>query len=282
MIIATTEEMFPIFKKLPPELRNKIWGFAANNEPRTLDIWSDFVRCEVDNSVFFTQKYTTELSKPKVPTLLQTSQESRAEALKHYKLEFCTHMALQTGITIVLAARIYINYASDVLVPRGNWNVISFRNFYDRVTKAGLIHLAMDTAGCFWIDNLKDYCTHGTWPLNSVKELMLYNSRGETFWKGSEHLDKFRKRYKGGSKLLEMEKLEGQRSEDVAYVEKYLLKTFDKIEGKEERIEVDMEAPILPKRRFPRYLDDCPLTEPEELRRPNITYRKLVAKPIDA
>lgn len=111
---------------------------------------------------------------------------------------------------------------------------------------------------------------------------MLYNSRGETFWKGSEHLDKFRKRYKGGSKLLEMEKLEGQRSEDVAYVEKYLLKTFDKIEGKEERIEVDMEAPILPKRRFPRYLDDYPLTEPEGLRRPNITYRKLVAKPIDA
>ncbi|KAH8790403.1 hypothetical protein F5882DRAFT_401462 [Hyaloscypha sp. PMI_1271] len=274
--------MFPIFKKLPPELRNKIWGFAANNEPRTLDIWSDFVRCEVDNSVFFTQKYSTELSKPKVPTLLQTSQESRAEALKHYKLEFRTHMALQTGITIILAARIYINYASDVLVPRGNWNVISFSNFYDRATKAGLIHLAMDTAGCFWIDNLKNYCTHGNWPLNSVEELMLYNSRGETFWKGSEHLDKFRKRYKGGPKLLEMEELEGQRSEDIAHVEKYLLKTFDKIEGKEERFEMDMEALILPKKRIPSYLDDCPLTQPEELRRPNITYRKLVAKPIDA
>jgi 2EXR family len=236
------------------------------------------VRCEVDNAVFFTQKYSTELSKPKVPVLLRTNQESRAEALKHYKLEFRTHMALQTGTTVILAARIYINYASDVLVPRGNWNVISFSNFYDRVTNAGLAHLAMDTAGCFWAENLKDYCTHGNWPFNGLKELMLYDSHGETFWKGSEYLDKFRRRYKGGPKLLELEGLEGEKSEDIQLVEKYLLTTFDKIEGKEEKTKDPMEDRILPKKTIPRFLDDCPLTEPEELRRPNITYRKLVAK----
>ena len=38
--IATNENMFTIFKKLPPELRNRVWSFAANNEPRTLDIAS--------------------------------------------------------------------------------------------------------------------------------------------------------------------------------------------------------------------------------------------------
>jgi hypothetical protein len=32
--------VFTVFPKLPPELRNRIWGFAANNEPRTLDIAS--------------------------------------------------------------------------------------------------------------------------------------------------------------------------------------------------------------------------------------------------
>lgn len=177
----------------------------------------------------------------------------------------------------------YINYASDILVTRGNWNVVSFADFYNRVSKNGLAHLAIDTEGCFWRENLKDYCTHGNWPLTSLKELMLYDSRGDKIWKGSDYIDKFRQRHKGGPKLLELEELDGETSEDVRDVEEYLLKTFDKIEGKEETIEkVDegQEAAPAPQRRKPRYLDDCPLTKPEELRRPNITVKKLVAKSI--
>jgi 2EXR family len=38
--IAATGKMFTIFPRLPPELRNKVWGFAANNEPRNIDIAS--------------------------------------------------------------------------------------------------------------------------------------------------------------------------------------------------------------------------------------------------
>ncbi|KAE9365608.1 hypothetical protein N431DRAFT_431036 [Stipitochalara longipes BDJ] len=284
-IIASKEGMFTIFKKLPPELRNKIWAFASNNEPRILDIWSDFLRCEVGNSVFFTQKYTTELSKPKVPSLLRTSQESRAEALKHYKLEFRTQMTLPTGIKLTLEARIYINYATDVLAPRGFWNIVSFSDFAVRISKKGIVHLAIDTEGSFWADNLRDYCTHGNWPLNGVQELMLYDSRGEKFWKGMDYLDKFRKRYKGGPKLLVLEELDGAKSDNVGDVETYLRKTFDKIEGKEEKVEEESEpteAATPPQTRKLRYLDNCPLTAAEEMKRPNITYRKLVAKSIDA
>ncbi|PMD33084.1 hypothetical protein L207DRAFT_518411 [Hyaloscypha variabilis F] len=285
--IATNENMFTIFKKLPPELRNRVWSFAANNEPRTLDIWSDFLRCEIGGSVFFTQKYTTELARPKIPAILHTSRESRAEALKHYKLEFCTQMNLPSGIKVTFDARIYINYACDVLAPRGFWNIVSFADFTTRVSKRGLVYLALDTEGSFWAENLRDYCAHGNWKLNGVEELIIYDSGGEKFWKGMEYLDKFRKRYKGGPKLLVLEGLDGDESANVRDVETYLRKTFDKIEGKEEKIEdagegQESEQSTPAQRRKASYLKDSPVTEAEDLERPNITYRKLVAKSIDA
>jgi hypothetical protein len=188
-------------------------------------------------------------------------------------------MTLKCGITVIITPRIYVNYACDILIPRGFWNIVSFADFTDRITKKGLVHLAVDVDGSFWKENAKDYCGHGTWVLNSVQELMLYETTREKFWKESDYLDKFRKKYKGGPKLLEMVELEGERSQNVKDVEAYILKTFDKIEGKEEKlVEEDEEATTITK--YPRYLDDCPKTEPEELRRPNITAKKLVTKPI--
>ncbi len=184
-------------------------------------------------------------------------------------------------------ARIYINYACDVLAPRGFWNIVSFADFTTRVSKRGLVHLALDTEGSFWAENLRDYCAHGNWKLNGVEELIIYDSRGEKFWKGMEYLDKFRKRYKGGPKLLVLEELDGDESANVRDVETYLRKMFDKIEGKEEKIEdagegQESEPPTPAQRRKASYLKDSPVTEAEDLERPNITYRKLVAKSIGA
>jgi hypothetical protein len=188
-------------------------------------------------------------------------------------------MTLKSGITVIIAPRLYVNYACDIFTPRGFWNIVSFADFTDRITKKGLVHLAVDVDGSFWKENAKDYCGHGTWVLNRVQELMLYETTREKFWKESDYLDKFRRKYKGGPKLLEMVDLESERSQNVKDVETYILKTFDKIEGKEEKpVEEDEEATASTK--YPRYLDDCPKTEPEELRRPNITAKRLVTKSI--
>ena len=248
--------------------------------------WSDFLRCEIANCVFFTQKYTTELAKPKVPALLHTSRESRAEALKHYKLEFRTHTDVpSTGVKLTLEARIFINYASDILVPRGFWNIVSFEDFAFRVRRRGLKHLAIDTEGSFWTTNLRDYCTYGNWSLNGVQELILYDSRREKFWKGMDYLDKFKKRYKGGPRSLVLEELDGDKSDSVRDVEMYLRKTFDRIEGKEENVEEESESNedvAQSQIRKPTYLNKLPITKADDFKRPNITYRKLVAKEIIA
>jgi hypothetical protein len=185
------------------------------------------------------------------------------------------------GITVIIAARTYVNYACDVLVPRGFWNLVAFSDFTDRVTRAGLVHLAMDTEGSFWQSNLKDYCNHGTWALNGVQELMLYTSKDDSIWKGSAYLEKFRRHYKGGPKLLELVDLEDEPSQDVMDVEKFIVQSFEQIEGKEGKPEKNEEEAQTTIRRIPRYLDDCPKTESEELRRPRITAKKLAVKPIE-
>ncbi|PMD20000.1 hypothetical protein NA56DRAFT_646870 [Hyaloscypha hepaticicola] len=47
------KNVFTVFPKLPPELRNRIWGLAANNELRTLDIasipYTLFARSPIQN-----------------------------------------------------------------------------------------------------------------------------------------------------------------------------------------------------------------------------------------
>jgi hypothetical protein len=272
--------MFTLFSHLPPELRNRIWAFAANQEPRTLDIWTDFKRCEVGNSIFYTQCYSTELSKPPLPSILQTCGESRREGKKHYTYEFRTYMSPGYGITVIIAPKIYINYACDTLVPRGFWNIASFKNFVDKCQAGGLVHLAIDTEGSFWRENLRDYFTKGCWVLNGVQEVILYDSRGEKMWKGSDYLEKFRKKYKGGPRELVFEEVE-EKGQSLKDVERYLDKIFDKIEGKEEDIVEGEEAPA-ENVRIPKYLDDCPKTDPGELRRPKITSMKLVTKPASA
>ncbi len=187
-------------------------------------------------------------------------------------------MSLASGVTVIIAPKIYINYACDTLVPRGFWNLVSFADFFTRVEEGGLAHLAVDIEGSFWRENLRDYCARGCWALNGVEEITLYDSRGEKMWKGSDYLEKFRKKYKGGPRDLVLEALEN-KSKSLRDVEKYLEKTFDTIEGKEEKI-VEGEDPAPDHVRIPRYLDDCAKTTSEELKRPKVTSMKLVAKPI--
>jgi len=182
-------------------------------------------------------------------------------------------MTIGNGVSVVIAPKIYVNYACDTLVPRGFWNVVSFADFTSRV-QGQLVHLAVDVEGSFWRENLRDYCAKGCWALNGVEELVLYDSREEKMWKGSDYLEKFRKKYTGGPKMLKFEECE-EKSRSLLDMEKFLERLFDKVEGKEKDEEGEQEETLV---RIPRYLDDCEPTEADELRRPNMMLRKLVAR----
>lgn len=80
---------FTCFPRLPPELRNEIWGEACRVE-RIVDLWIADPFTKYDNMAWLTnaKKKTwdriTYGNHNRVPIILQTSRESRAIGLKHY------------------------------------------------------------------------------------------------------------------------------------------------------------------------------------------------------
>ena len=76
---------FPVFKKLAPELREIIWGFALP-EANTVDIsLQDFHRKVSEDKWENVEVYSASYT---VPAILQTCQESRGVAQKFYKKIF--------------------------------------------------------------------------------------------------------------------------------------------------------------------------------------------------
>lgn len=167
--------MFTLFQHLPTELRLKIWALAANQEPRTLDIATEFCRCEQGWTTFYNQKYDIPIADVSPPALLQVSREARNEALKHYTLEFKS-VYPGSGVTQTFEAKFYVNYASDIFVPVGNWNSISFWDFMGRSDR--MRHLAIDVTGSFWKDNVKENIAINEWVFEGVQEIILFESKG--------------------------------------------------------------------------------------------------------
>jgi hypothetical protein len=270
--------MFTIFSRLPIEIRLKIWAVASNQSPRTIDIWTDFKRCEIENTIFYTQWYSSSLALITPPAILSVSKEAREEALKHYVLEFETHMTLPKDLSVVMQPRFYINYACDTLLPRGHWNIVSFADFASRAERNGLKSLAIDVCDSFWTENLRDYVAKGAWVFDGLEELVIYDVSGKRMWKESRDLEKFKKRYKGGPRDLGFVELQGEeeKGEALGDTEKCLQVWFDRIAGLATEAEEGKVVEVQqPSRRS--YLDAIEVTTPEGFSRPSVRVMKLLA-----
>ncbi|KAH6718321.1 hypothetical protein BKA61DRAFT_599468 [Leptodontidium sp. MPI-SDFR-AT-0119] len=228
---------FTKFPSLPAELQLKIFRTISNSTPRTLDIWTDFKKFEEDNTIFYVQYYTSELSSPvPPPVLLSVSRAARAECLKCYSHEFHCAMTISRDVRVEMPACMYINFDIDTIVPRGFWNIVSFENLAFRV-EGRMKSIAIDVWTGFWKDNLRDYCRKRCWILNGVREVLLYDSTGEDLFKGSERLDKFRRKEVGKKDLrfepLVVEEGEGMSEEvrKLKEVETFLGKVFAVVDG---------------------------------------------------
>lgn len=268
--MSTSLTTFTKFLDLPVELQLKIWSTFANSRPRTLDLWADFKRCEKANTIFYVPYYTCELSSLAAPSILGVDRVARAQCLKHYSLEFRCSIYISAQVNETIDAKMYINFGMDTLVPRGFWNIVTFEDMAKRV-EGRLGTLAIDVAGSFWKDNLVDYCKKRWWIFNGVDEVVLYDSRDEPLFKGSEYLEKFRRKVPGRKDLSFVEVEEEKRSEDLKGVETFLGKMFDAID---ERYGVDTDEAFVKKG---TYTDMTP-TKKETLRRPVVKLRKLVAE----
>ncbi|KAI9052015.1 hypothetical protein LZ554_004269 [Drepanopeziza brunnea f. sp. 'monogermtubi'] len=115
---------FTCFKKLPAELRIKVWrvaSFTGRNIDLSIhsleevdDFWTDRVSDEEDQWPHFF------FSTSKPPAILYVNMESRTEARKHYSLEFSTEFH-----GFELPPKIYVNWAADRICLFGP----SFENF---------------------------------------------------------------------------------------------------------------------------------------------------------
>lgn len=103
----------------------------------------------------------------------------------------------------------YINYTTDTLIPWGHWNMISFNHFLVRAREGRLFRLAVDISGSFWTDNMNMHLRVHNWPGNGINQVILYRGEIGGMWKGSQHVSKFRSKYKYGPKVLELEDLGG-------------------------------------------------------------------------
>ncbi|CAG8956822.1 hypothetical protein HYFRA_00011211 [Hymenoscyphus fraxineus] len=103
---------FTIFKKLPSEIRRKIWKIALPG-PRIIPFYSvqgDYTKEELDENVGLWEGVTAcrEVIDAIPTPLLQTSREARSIALEHYKVCFSCYCQPE-------GARIYVDYEIDTI-----------------------------------------------------------------------------------------------------------------------------------------------------------------------
>ena len=121
--------------------------------------------------------------------------------MRHYTLEYKTVYPIISGVKHSYEAKFYINYATDTLVPRGNWNPVGFWDLMRRGW-GRLAHLAIDVTGSFWIDNVKENVAINEWLFEGVRELILYDGSEHPLFKNSNDLNEFKKSYRDGPRHL--------------------------------------------------------------------------------
>ena len=189
---------FPLFSEFPVEIRLKIWGHACLF-PQNVDIWTEFQKSEIEDTIFYTQLYERKLSSVAVPAILRTcprcliysgftaatntvldvSREAREEGLRHFEMEFQidTPMVIHPSKRKLVISHpgFHFNAESTRLIPRGFYNMIAMIDFMRRVGDR-IYSLAIDVTGEFYRDLMKDYLEKGDWQFSSVQEVILYNS----------------------------------------------------------------------------------------------------------
>lgn len=137
--ITAGSQIFAYFPKFPLELRNIVWEYASN-QPRNLDIWAPTIgsitsrwSLQSPTEEFKIFKYYTTCP---VPSVLQASRESRAVALKFYKLSFEITVEFEPHDTfaINIPPRIYCNPGIDRSFTMGKWNFDAKWNFWNENT----------------------------------------------------------------------------------------------------------------------------------------------------
>ncbi|CZT48539.1 uncharacterized protein RSE6_09249 [Rhynchosporium secalis] len=306
---------FTRFPSLPIELRLKIFRTASNSSPQVLDLWSDFQKRKIGDQDFYVQHYASNLcpTSRTPPVLLSVSRAARSECLQCYSEEFVCEMTISSAgawstdlyrredVEISSTADIWINFGVDILVPRGFWNIESFRDFTSRVQGRATC-VALDVSGSFWKQNLKDYCRMHDWALNGVSEVLLYDSFSSSssedeIWRRSDHLDQLWRsgvgkrelrfeplaiREEDESESREEIKKKNEELERVRDVKVLLMELFDVIEGVR-RVEEDDDSDDSDD--FDDFRDvrkaelvGMKQTAKEEFRRPVIRFVKLVTE----
>ncbi|KAG4425400.1 hypothetical protein IFR04_001550 [Cadophora malorum] len=186
-----------------------------------------------------------------------------------------------TAITVTFSATIFLAPSIDILVPRGFWNIVSFSDFCSRIEELEVQRIAIDVGGCFWKENLKDYCRRRCWVLNGVGEVFLYEGGGLVgLGKVSEHLERVRekeiKKRELGLVDLDLETdLDGDADSEsirkVKDVERFLGKVFDVLES-EEDVEGDEDFGEVRKAQFV----SMEQTEKSVFKRPAVRLVRLV------
>jgi hypothetical protein len=105
------DQVFTLFPKLPPELRDKIWNeHCAQLQPRIVDLWP------TTDSTEKKMRYGTH---SQAPTILHISREARSIGLQYYKLLFEEDIQRETvrDFETPKKPHIYVNWEHDILFP---------------------------------------------------------------------------------------------------------------------------------------------------------------------
>jgi hypothetical protein len=99
------EVRFPLFAKLPAEIRDMIWSAAI--VPRVLKVTMDPHVSAVPDSTGSRLSFFPKINSHKTPSLLRVSREARAVALNSYELSFCDPLQ---------GKAVYFDFAGDTLL----------------------------------------------------------------------------------------------------------------------------------------------------------------------
>lgn len=266
----STLASFTLFQRLPTELKLKVWEYACSI-PRTIDLWTDWSPHEVASTIFYSQSYHIELAHLPHPAVLSVCQEARNEALQHYTPEFHIATNPAPGLSAISPAKWYINWTHDIFVPKGQWNLVGFGDFVNRSLANYMERLAVDVNGSFWKDNLKDYVLdRNCWAFESVRELVLYDSKDDPAWKGHDYLSEFRRRPRDGVVGLGFVEAEFELHDPAPEVRRMLHRCWNQIDGKGHGFTGEPPKGII------EYLNGCPATAKEDLVRPEVRMMKFV------
>jgi len=179
-----TTTAFTKFPDLPPEIRLKIWSHACH-VPRNVAVSTEFKRCEIEDTIFYTQLYKSRLaaSVQSYPALLATNQESREAAMSYYEIEFTVRVlaVIHPSIQKVTMEHpgFWFNHCWDRFLPMGFYNIVAMDDIFNRLGPR-ITSMAIDITSDFFTELFSNniITKNAIWPFPAVNEVILYSSAG--------------------------------------------------------------------------------------------------------